>query len=429
MGGHGGQVAAKRREAESDQKGKTGPGRQDPLEQGNNADPLVQSDPEEEARQRGAIEKVKRDLGECQGMSGLAPAIGPLLDTLVPADGDQKKASLDIMVAVNPAVKVGTLLEMELSRDNGKVKGKIGGNFKVRAEKDLWIAEVFAEASLGGYLEVQGDNGAECIRLFTLAVHDAIAAISSRAASYIFDEGFEDTVVDEMGEEDYYEAGLTGSVGVGIADDLDDPSAGGELGINASVARKRTKQGSSTESKLGGKMKVFNGPWSGELGLNATLGQSAGELSIQLDRTTDILEFASDVESGALQEHLISWVTGTIGQVQGLLSNTSGLEADVGGGRNLGAILRLASTTSFGVEMGGAALARRLQDSARIKGSSMKQKLDIRLKWENGKVTLDIQLLRGSELKFGGDVKAASLEVIVENLQRMIKIPTITICG
>ncbi|MBT3220378.1 MAG: hypothetical protein HN348_14930 [Proteobacteria bacterium] len=393
------------------------------------ADPLVQADKDKAASQRDAVEKVKRSLGECQGMGGLAPAIGPLLDTLVPADGDQKKVSLDIMVAINPAVKVGTLLEMELSRDNGKVKAKIGGNFKVRAEKDLWIAEVFAQASLGGYLETQGDNGAECIRLFTLAVHDAISAISTRAASYMFDEDFEQGVVDKMGKEDYYEAGLTGSVGVGLADDLSDPEVGGEVGVNASVARKRTKKGSSTESKIGGKMKLANGPWSGELGVNINVGSNAGELSFQLDRTTNILDFANDVETGALKEHLISWVGGTIGQVQGLLAGTSGLEANVGGGRNVGALLSLASSSSLGVQVGGAALARKLKDSARLQGSSMKQKLDIKIKWENGKATLDIQLHRGSELKFGGDVKAAKLEVIIENLQRMIKIPTITLCG
>ncbi len=408
-----------------------------------------QKEKQETESQETAIEEASADLGEVDNMEEALDLLGSMLDAMAPSEGDSKKIKVSMGVKPSPAVSLGFDMALQVSRqDNGKLKTKANIGFNAKVEADFYLASAFAKVSLAGYLQAVGDNGSECIDLFGLAMYTTVASASKKAARYVWGKDFEDDVMSEMDDDDSVEMGLEASAGVGASigggidiggDDVDASiKASGEGKLSTKAMRKITRDGvedsTSSSASAMASLKVSGSipgtGWAGSLGLTAkyaTGGGVSGEIAANLTRDADMEAFVSALTSGNFNEQLISWVAGTADVIADLILGTTGLQDDAGGGRTLGAVVGAMGSTSLAASIGQGALLEKVQSKFAGVGASMKQALDVKLTFKDGKAKLDVKLSRASSIDVGGDVKLGKLEVAVENLSEIVKIPTVTI--
>ena len=117
-------------------------------------------------------------------------------------------------------------------------------------------------------------------------------------------------------------------------------------------------------------------------------------------------------------ENFIDSVAGSTSVIYGLIKNR-----DLPGGMSTGQMLGQMSKASISSSVVGGAATKALTDKlGDIASASMKQAMDISVKWSGGTTTLTAQLAKSSKLKMAQDIRAAKLDVTIENLTRMCKL-------
>jgi len=129
----------------------------------------------------------------------------------------------------------------------------------------------------------------------------------------------------------------------------------------------------------------------------------------------DIAKFMDPTD---LKENFIDSILGAVSLIAGLVGNKS-----LPGGANMGQILGQLNKASLASSIAGGAATKAITDQlGSIATASMKQSLDISLKWTPSKTTFTAQLAKSSKLQIAQDIKAAKLDVTIENLTRLCKI-------
>ena len=394
-----------------------------------------------EEDQTAVVQDTAHQLGEVDSIRGMQSTVGGLLDVLVPMPGQKKKIEFKLDVACSPVVSVGLKFGSYVERtDEGKLKVKTTVEFGAKATADLWVAEAVIQASVGGYVEAMGNSGAQIMDLVGLAIHQSISAVSGAAAGYVFGEDYAEDVRDDMDDQDYIESGITAGVSGGISAGVEseDVAVKGEASAGASgkLGVKHTKAGSevvasgeaAAKVKASVSGKLPGSDWSGTgtiVGVAGAGKAPTGELSFDLSRQADMAAFTTSLQSGKFEEHLLLWLDGAVALMSGAIGGH--LSMDTGGSRNVGKLLGDMASVSVGASVAGSGLLSSVQDKlGATVGAEMKQALNIKLKWSSGTAKLDMDLSRASKLKVAASIKAAKIEVLIENLMRLVKIPTIT---
>ena len=398
---------------------------------------------DQEDGQKAMVEDVAQDLGAVDSVRGMQGVVGGLLDMLAPGAGDKKKLSLKMEVACSPVVSLGLAYGVEIGRTkDGKLTVKTTVDFRATAKADLWVAEAIIEAKVGGYIEAQGSNGAQIMDLVGLAIHEAIAAVSTNAAAYVFGETFSDDIREGMDDDDYIESGITAGVsgGLGVSGDVGDASlsasaaaeAKGKLGVRHTksgsevVADASAAASARVSASISGTLPGTDWKGTAKLSAEASTDKAPwGQIELALGRDADMEKFVGVLKGGGFDEQVQLWVAGAASMATGLIGEHAGM--DIGGHRSLGAMVQDLGTQSISAGVGGSGMLDSIHDKlGSSAGAEMKQALEIKLRWSAGKATLDVGLNRASKLKVSANIKAAKIEVMIENVMRVLQIPTVT---
>lgn len=387
----------------------------------------VQRDGEGDANTR-QRQQAARDLGNIDRFDdGFYGSAGSVLEAMLPNDGDKGKLQLNVNLNVNPSVAVSFQFVAEAERDGGNYKVRCEVGAGVTARIDLWVAEAFARAMVFGYLEAQGDSGAEAFRFLVYGIYDRVSSVSRRAADYVWGDSFGRTTRRLMDDDDYVESGLGAEASGGFSTGSGGPS--GSAGIRASTGTRISDHGNRREAVglVTGKLAFNFSPWAGEFSVKLSRrGEvESGEISISGERTANLLDFTSAIENGALQELMINWVAGIVGTVQGLIRGTSGVDGSAA--QRFGSVLGLVRTHSFGVNVGSTAALQAARSRVQnLASANIGQKLTIAVGFNPSATTLDITLERLSQIEVGRNPRDA-VYLLVENLDRIIRIGPVNI--
>jgi hypothetical protein len=402
------------------------------------ADPDSSSLDETGKKDHKLLQDAKDKLVSVKKMSDLGKVLGGTIDALVPGEGDWKRASIRLQVQPHPNVSLDLSLKITCSRSaNGKINLRADTIAGAKGKMDVWLAKVFAQVQLNGFLSATAEDGKQAMDLVALALQQAVARVSQKAADHVWGEGFADDVRSNMDEDDSVQAGLkvTGRVGgsaKAVSDELSLYAAG-------SVAHTRTvthtKDGTEKASKTDGMItfrvstKLPGLGWTGRVSLQARTDfkTATGILSFDLFRNTNIEEFCNALDTGQFKEQIVEWVTSAGAVGYKIVSGKAGLEPSVGGGRKLGAAFQAMQAAT---PVASIAKGKMLQVAmAKVEGVSamMRQQLNLRMTWSDGSVTLDIKLSKYSRVAVKGDVLIGSIQLAMENISELVKVPTITL--
>jgi hypothetical protein len=94
-------------------------------------------------------------------LSGSLTKLGNLIDKVAPNDGDSTELSIDLKIPVQPGVFVGGTLDVEVSKDDGKVEAGLEAAFQAGGE--VGVANL--AGALGGYFKAGAKTGVDVMRL------------------------------------------------------------------------------------------------------------------------------------------------------------------------------------------------------------------------------------------------------------------------
>ena len=176
--------------------------------------------------------------------------------------------------------------------------------------------------------------------------------------------------------------------------------------------------GAKLTASVSGNIPVAGGPWAAKASITAearTNKGPSGTIAVNATRNVDMAKFMDPED---LTENFIDSVCGSVSVIASLVKN-KGLPGGVSAGQLLGQM----SKSSIASSVAGGAASKALTDKlGDIASASMKQALDISLKWSGGEATLTAQLAKSSKLKIAQDIRAAKLDVTIENLTRMCRL-------
>ncbi len=371
-----------------------------------------------------------QDMGQIDSLdSGFSSLAGAALEALVPSEGDKGKLQVNVNIPVSTGVTVGFEFVTEAERnDKGvKMKVQIGGN--VTATADLWVAEAFARAQVFGYMEAQGDSGAEVFDLMLLGIHHRINQVSETVAEALFsDEQIQEIIgnMDQTGD-DYVESGMgvTVSAGLGAADGS---SAGVEAGVQTGT---RLTRGEDESHFFGADTATLNetGVTQAHAAVSFSVGQYgsvAGKITlkweagrwkaVEVEVSGDLMMPISELTDGAMLGSMVSSFGASIGDA---CAANSGLGGDNGGAAQVGALGRFVvqnSTLGLGVEAGTQAV---LEGARGFNGVNVGHKITAKGTYDRQDgLGFEVTLDRVSQIEFG-DNPRASVYVLLENVQNV----------
>lgn len=385
------------------------------------------------------------NLGDVDAFDGgFYSAAGSVLDALVPDAGDKGKVQINvnIPVAVGGNVKIALQFVGTAERSATGVKAGIELGGGIIGEVDLLLFEAWAKAMVYGYMEANGDDGAEVFRLLSYAMHERVRAVSEKAAHWVWGEQFGAKVKAEMDDDDYVESGLGAEFSMGAGNSAG--TKGGYGSARYAEGTKLTKDGSEELEKINLKAGFAYSPWAGEFEykgtsptmltaihkqINAMVDPNKSpvtehEINLAGTRSVDVLQFTSALENNLLSEQLIDWVGGCIGNVSGLITGGTGLKGE--DARLASSAFQLVKSSSLTMNIGSnAALIGLNQKFKTLNAAEMGQKLSIVIKWKNDyskgtcrSCTAEVRLERLSNIEVGKNDRAA-VYVLVENIQKI----------
>ena len=384
----------------------------------------------DEGGEGGDADKVDavRNLGDVEGFGDqFYSAAGAVLEAAVPRGGDKARVQININLRVNPSCRISFRFIADAENAGGNFKGRVEVAAGVMTSVDLWVAEAFAQAMAFGYLETQGDSGAEVFRFLSFAIYDRVASVSRRAADYVWGDTFGTTTREQLQGEDYIESGLGIEASAGLSADAGNLGAG--AGVRGSMGTRISDGGNQRDDVylVAGSVAANVNPWSGEVGfkLSRQGEQEAGEISFAGERTVNLLDFTSALETGAIQELMVDWVGSIVGSMQGLILSTSGIDGSAA--QRFSSVMRMVAGHSFGVSIGStAALHAAKQRLADLSSAQVGQKLSIGVGFDGKNVTLQVDLERLSRIEVG-DNPRSDIYVLLESVERIIRVGPLNI--
>jgi len=403
-------------------------------------------------RQQEDMEKAGDDASEqfedVDSIWDISRAGGDLVDALLPNPGDKKSLEVGINCPMFGGVaKFGLFASIAGERqDSGKIKIRCEAGASLSGELETWIATAWAKAKLYGYVEIVADDAAEVFDLLMLAIHEEVEDVSEDLADYMWGSSFESDVVEDMDDKDYVEYGLGASVEAGVkwgggnmltgpGDDYE-ASAGieGQWGNRITRGDEIPGLGVMAKSQF---VEVYTaklgcslpGGWSGELAYkNAERGgKASGGVELKAQREIDMMDFASQLSTDALNEQLIGYAGRVAGLVQGLIQEDSGLLKD-DSSQQVGAAMDTIASGSFGIPVGVSEGISKLKDKYGKFGQKLSQVMTLSVGWDDkGKVELDFEICGGNTVNWGDKTDPIYLEF--QSLSRILKIPTITLAA
>ena len=383
---------------------------------------LVSAKPEEnpESAQQEAVE----DFGEISSFGDdFYAAAGGILESLLPNPGDEGRAQVNVNLPVTASgnVRVGFEFSVKGERlEDGGMKSRCEAAINISAEFDTWLVDAFVQAGLFGYLEAQGDSGAEVFRLFSLAIYDRVAGASQRAADAVWGEGFVDETVAQMDADDYAQSGVGVEVaaGLGTAEEADGLEA--EAGVKVSTGTKLTaKDGALEEADvktLEVSASVSIDGWEGEVtGTFSKGGGKSGDIEFVGRRKVTLADSPDLFDNEAVREMLIHWATGVADALIGAVdSKDTSHRTSRKVGAIASAIREISGIDSLALGSAGVAALRSLP------GDSVKfeQLLTIGGGWEDDEGFANVSFDRRTKLEVGEDERDL-VYVLLENTQQL----------
>jgi len=191
-------------------------------------------------------EHMATTVAKLQGLNSLGDgfytAAGGILDNLFSKGGTKGKAQINVNIPIagGGAVTVGFEFKGEAERGDGnklKARFELGATLTGRVNAVFFRA--FIQARLFGYMEAQGDNGAEVFRLMAMALQRRIRRVSPRLADAVFSDYTLAMAEVGMDKDDYVESGLGVSVSAGFGSG--DGSTEAEAGAQYTSGTRLTK--------------------------------------------------------------------------------------------------------------------------------------------------------------------------------------------
>ncbi|WP_428267601.1 DUF4157 domain-containing protein [Haliangium sp.] len=354
---------------------------------------------------------------------------GAVLEAAVPRGGDKAKVQINVNLPVNANVSIsfGFITEAENAQPNFKAKCEVQAG--ITGKVDLWLVEAFAQAKAVGYLEAQGDSGAEVFRFLAFGLYDRVAQVSRRAADFVWGDTFGATTRGQMQGDDYIESGVGVEVSAGVS--------GGGDGVGAGLrvtGGQRVSNGGQTRENFGmvqGTLSFSASPFSGEV--QVKLGSRGGveeiEFGISGERFISAADFMAELTGGSFSTLMIDYVGRAIGAVQNVVMGQSGLTQDRSQAQRVGAVLRTARDASVGMNVGGAAGVAAAQQSLAASGVALNggfgQKLTVKIGAVGSQGSVGIDLERVGRLEIGENPRSP-VYVMLENVSRILHVPPIT---
>lgn len=378
------------------------------------------------SEQREAVQ----DMGQVDSLdSGFSRLAGAALDVLVPNEGDKGKLQVNVNIPVSTGVNVGFEFVTEAERnDKGvKMKVQIGGN--VTATADLWIAEAFARAQVFGYMEAQGDSGAEVFDLMLLGIHHRINQVSETVAEALFSAEQIQEIIGNMDTtgDDYVESGMgvTVSAGVGAADGS---SAGVEAGVQTGT---RLTRGEDESHLFGADTHTLNE--TGVTQAHAAISFSVGEYgsvagkitlkwengrwkAVEVEVSGDLMMPIGELTDGAMLASMVSSFGASIGSACSANSSMGGANGGAAQIGALGSFVVRNSTLGLGVEAGTQAV---LEGARNFNGVNVGHKITAKGTYDRQDgFGFEVALDRVSQIEFGENARAP-VYVLLENIQNV----------
>lgn len=364
---------------------------------------VAQQDATSPQQQR--AQQASRDLGRQRSMSGFCTGAGALVDGIVPSDGSEAglriNANFPLVASGNVTAGLEFRIEAERDADKVKIRTQLGATITGRA--DLWLVEAWARAQVYGYIEAEGNNGAECVRMMMYAIRQRVAQASDRLANAMFDQRFVADTEAGMQGEDYVESGLGAEVSGGVG------TPGGDAGVGARASGEGgTRIGRGDDGRMQGRQSrtvrvgvtIAEDPFEleGQLELKWLNGQFH-EGEIELTGTAEL-----DLEK---LEHCVGpeFMGGMVGALAGTLTRQNGLVAgDANAARQIG------GATDFilgcnAARLGGAAAVQALATrypNVPIQELSAAYALTLKSKWDaSGNAEFFMRLARQTQFQIG----------------------------
>jgi len=354
---------------------------------------------------------------------GFYKAAGGVLDTLLPSEGTKGKfqINVNIPVAGGGAVTVGFEFKGEAERgDKNKLKTWLEMGATLTGKVDAWLFKAFLRARIFGYMEAQGDNGAEVFRLMAMALEKRVRSVSDRLADAIFSDYTISMAEAGMDKDDYVESGLGASITGGFGSG--DGSRGGSAGAQYTSGTRLTK-GDDGEIKSTGtsQFEVSASLKADPFNLNGkfTLQWMAGRLEkIELE-----VSGAHEIDLEKLQAMLAGqWLTGNIAAIKSLIENKKKLAQEKGWDAQKVGMLSQAMTGLLGADIVGAkGVDAALRKVKSFQGVKLGHKVTIKGGWERGKgPTAELLIERYGKLEIGDEVHS-TFYLMLEGSQRVLR--------
>lgn len=206
-------------------------------------------------RQLNIKKGTAQKLGQVDSLGSAITAIGGLMDAMAPTPGEGFEG--DVEVEIKPPESLGFYMKLGLK---GGVKRLEDGRLEVEGGVEVVVGVAgSAEIDTGWFgkyggswhagvkgaigLKATGDNGAHCMRLFGLGVHDWVRALpgGGYVASKLFGDTYEDDTIKSMKPEGHAkESSLeySGEVGLDVGAGLEaGEETKAEVGAGASVVK------------------------------------------------------------------------------------------------------------------------------------------------------------------------------------------------
>lgn len=391
------------------------------------------------AKQKAAVQS----LGQVKRLDGgFYSAAGGVVDSLVPNKGDKGKLQLAVNVPVEQSGTVKINFEFigsaERSDDGVKLRVQLGGGVVVSKEVKVNLGiykatvEAYAQAKLFGYMEAQGDSGAEAFRLLGLGIQQRMAAVSKTVADAVFNGQFVQDTVQGMDSNDYVETGVGASVTAGFKGSAKPKGSGkktpgvetqGSAGIEGQTGtRIEADHGKLEKTDVRQVAIPLNFAWrNNNYGVTVTAKWRGKKFdAIEVEAAGDIM---IDVKSMTAGNAFASLISGFVSQIKAIIDKSSGMMPDAEAGRQAGAMARLLGLSIGGDVVMAGATRKALAKLSKFNAIKLGHKLTFKGAYgPSAGLSGEIILERSSSVEFG-DSPRDTVYVALENIQQIFRIP------
>jgi hypothetical protein len=365
--------------------------------------------------------KVAQQLGTVSSMGDFSKLAGKLVESIAPKPNRQGALKLAVNFPIGGGgLAVGFTFDGSVSRGDKKLSVGFEVGVTGTAKLDVWIAEVFAQARVFGYIEASGDSGAECLRLIGLAIDQRIRQVrgGGKVADLLFGKDYAGSVAKGMDKDDSVESGLGASLEVGAKVDKEhsaQASASAQAGTKITANNGQLKKQDTQRYKKAVSFQADPFQLTGtfvEAYLEGKLDSM--DFTVSGSRQMTISESIENIQNNKIFQKVMA-------KAQKVLS---GLSSRAGCGGALGALGSLAGQAqSVGpaIESGTKSAIERLKGLENKIPYKCGWQISASLKWANGQTSLSLRLEKVSNITWGQD-RSDPVYLAIGNMQQVFEL-------